>query len=131
MNAMNQLFALANDFKEGDLLIGGTRDDRQRLDARKVLLSTTVSEIRRAVLVDDGVSDALDRGRDRRFDDELDPLSIAALKSQLLSNDGPVWASRYACGLPSEVIAAVAKVMTNGELSVVARSLSNLLDMAG
>jgi ethanolamine ammonia-lyase large subunit len=82
------------------------------------------------VLVDDGVSEALERGRDRRFDGELDPLSIAGLTSQLLSKDGPAWVSRYACGLTSEVIAAVAKVMTNGDLSVVARALSNPLDMA-
>ena len=126
-----RLLALANDFKEGDLLVGGTRDDRQRLDARRLLLSTTVGEIRGAVFVDDGVTDALDRGRDRRFDSELDPLSIARLKSHVLSKDGPAWVSRYARALTSEVIAALAKVMTNDELSVVARSLCHPLATAG
>jgi ethanolamine ammonia-lyase large subunit len=126
-----RLLVLANEFKEGDLLVGGTRDDRQRLDARTMLLSTTVGEIRRAVLVDDGVTDALDRGRDRRFDGELDPLSIARLKSHLLSKDGPAWVSRHARALTSEVIAAIAKVMTSDELSIVARSLCHPLEPAG
>ena len=85
MQHMRQLFALANDFKEGDLSVGGTRDDRQRLDARRPLLSITAGDIRRTVLVPDGVSDALDRGRDRSVDGELDPLSIARIKSILLS----------------------------------------------
>ena len=131
MRLMRHLFALANEFKEGDLLVGGTRDDRQRLDARKQLLSTTVGEIRRTVFVDDGVTAALDRGRDRRFDSELDPLSIARLTSQLLSKDGADWVSRYARALASEVVAALVKVMTNDELSVVARSLLNAIETAG
>jgi ethanolamine ammonia-lyase large subunit len=128
---MRHLFALANDFKEGDLLVGGTCDDRQRLDARTLLLSTTVGEIRRAVFVDDGVTGALDRGRDRRFDGELDPLPIARLKSHVLSKDGPAWISRHGRALTSEVIAAIAKVMTSDELSGVARSLCNPLEPAG
>jgi hypothetical protein len=45
---------LANQFKEGDLAIGGTRDDRIREDARHALLSTRLVEIRRATLVDEG-----------------------------------------------------------------------------
>ena len=73
------------------------------------------------------MSDALDRGRDRSADGELDPLSIARIKSSLLSPDGAAWARRHTHALASEVIAAVAKVMTNDELSLVARSLSNPL----
>ena len=128
--SMRQLFALANDFKEGDLTVGGTRDDRQRLDARRTLLSITAGDIRRTVLVPDNVSDALDRGRDRSVDGELDPLSIARIESILLSPDGAAWARRHTHALASEVIAAVAKVMTNDELSLVARSLSTPLDPA-
>ena len=63
---LRRLFALANAFKEGDLAVGGTTDDRLREDARRVLLATTVGDIRRAVLVDDGVTAALERSRDRR-----------------------------------------------------------------
>ena len=124
---MQQLFATANEFKEGDLVVGGTRDDRQRLDARRALLSTTAGQIRRTVFVNDGVTEALDKDRDRSGDGELDGLSIARIKDWLLSREGPAWAGRFSRGLPSEVIAAVAKVMTDDELSLVARSLCNPL----
>ena len=50
MQHMRQLFSLANDFKEGDLSVGGTRDDRQRLDARRTLLSITAGATTRAPL---------------------------------------------------------------------------------
>jgi hypothetical protein len=74
---LRRIFSLANAFKEGDLLVGGTTDNRLREDARRVLLATTVGVIRRAVLVDDGVTAALTRSRDRRFDDDLDGLTMA------------------------------------------------------
>ena len=128
---MRQLLALANEFKEGDLPVGGTRDDRQRLDARRALLAMTAGEIRRTVLVNDGVTEALDRGRDRAGDGELDGLSIARIKDRLLSPGGPAWARRSSQALPSEIIAALVKVMSDDELSLVARSLFHSLDSAG
>ena len=58
---LRRLFSLANPFKEGDLAVGGTTDDRLREDARRLLLTTTVGDIRRTVLVEDGVTAALER----------------------------------------------------------------------
>ena len=93
---MRQLFALANDFKEGDLAVGGTRDDRLRHDARRTLLvhhrsatsdarsSSTTGSARRSIAA-----------RDRSADGELDPLSIARIKSTLLSPGGSAWARRH------------------------------------
>ena len=57
---MRQVFALANAFKEGDLAVGGTPDERIREDA------------------------VLARSRDRRFDDELSTLTIAEARRELL-----------------------------------------------
>src|SRR6185312_13839950 len=54
-------------------------------------------------------------------------LTVAKLKRILLSPDGPQWVRRYRDGLASEVIAAVVKVMSDDELSIVARSLFNPL----
>jgi ethanolamine ammonia-lyase large subunit len=125
--SLRSLFALANPFKEGDLSVGGTADDRLRDDARRELAATSVGAIRRGVLVDDGVSEALQQSRDSRFDGDLDELTIARLKTILLGPDGPVWVQRYRNGLASEVIAAVVKTMTNDELSSVARALFNPL----
>ena len=53
---LRQLFVLANEFKEGDLAVGGTTDDRIRAEARRQLLATTVGDIRRTSIVDDRVT---------------------------------------------------------------------------
>ena len=122
---LRRLFVLANAFKEGDVALGGTRDERLRQEARRELLGTTIGEIRRTTLVDDGVTAALDRARDRRFDGTLDSLTVAGVKTILLGRDGPSWVGVHRQALSSETIAAVAKVMTNDELSAVCGGLFN------
>ncbi|TMG79807.1 MAG: hypothetical protein E6H78_19740, partial [Betaproteobacteria bacterium] len=107
---LRRTFSLANAFKEGDLAVGGTAEDGLREAARRVLLSITVGDIRRAVLVDDGVTAALTRTRDRRFDDDLDALTIGQAKTVLLGPGAAAWARRHQGALASEVIAALAKV---------------------
>ena len=119
--------ALANAFKEGDLLVGGTRDDDLRRDARHLLLATRAGEIRRANLVEDAITDALNRAIDHRLAAAVDPLTIAQIKEQVLGPNGPAWVAHHRHGLASEVIAAIAKVMTDDELSRVARTLFNPL----
>jgi ethanolamine ammonia-lyase large subunit len=120
-------FVLANAFKEGDLLVGGTRDNRVRDDARRSLLAVRLSDIRRATFVEDGVTEALARSVDRAAARDIDLLTIAQAKSFLLGPDGSTWAERYRDGLSSEAIAALVKVMTNEELSQVAQELFNPL----
>jgi ethanolamine ammonia-lyase large subunit len=127
-----QLFVLANAFKEGDLLVGGTRDDRIRQDARRALQATRLGSIRRTAFVDDGVSAAIERGRNHAHDPELDVLTVEQVKSTLLGGDGTAWARHHRESLPSEVCAAIVKVMTNDELARVARQLTQpLLDRPG
>lgn len=120
-------FTLANAFKEGDLLVGGTRDEQVRDDARRSLLAVRLSDIRRATFVEDGVTDALARSLDRARAREIDALTIAQLKSILIGSDAAAWVAQYRHGLSSEAIAALAKVMTNEELSRVARGVFNPL----
>jgi ethanolamine ammonia-lyase large subunit len=129
MNAddVRPAFVLGNAFKEGDLLVGGTRDDLVRADARRELLAMRVSEIRSALFVGDGVSAALESGRDRSRDGELDGLTISGIKTILLGADGPAWARAHRDALPSEVVAAVAKVMTDEELASAAGRIFNAL----
>jgi ethanolamine ammonia-lyase large subunit len=123
--ALRQLFVLANAFKEGDLAVGGTRDDEVRADARRALSAVTLGEIRRTAFVDDAVTASLDRSRDRRFDADLDLLTAARLKALLLGPGAAAWARRHRDALPTEAAAAVVKIMTNDELSAVARTLFN------
>ncbi len=118
---------LASDFQEEDLAVGGTTDDRLREEARRALLATTVRDIHRTSIIDDGVTVALERSRERRWDDELAPLTVARIRDALLGSGAAAWAQKYRNALASEVVAAVAKVMTSEELSTVARTLFNPL----
>src|SRR5438445_13901908 len=89
---------LANPFKEGDLPLGGTRDDRIREHARRALMATRLVSLRRARLVDDGVSEALARSRDRQVDSELDSLTVGDLARILLRPGAPAWLTHYRYG---------------------------------
>ncbi|HYE65358.1 MAG TPA: ethanolamine ammonia-lyase subunit EutB, partial [Pyrinomonadaceae bacterium] len=71
------------------------------------------------------------RTRDPHLAAEISHLTVAELKGVLLSTQGAGWARRYLDGLSSEAIAAVVKVLTNEELSTVARSLFNPLSREG
>src|SRR5262245_60505704 len=129
--ALRQIFTLANAFKEGDLAVGGTRDDRVREEARQALRAVTVGEIRQTAFLEDDVTTVLERSRDRRFDGDLDPLTVTQLKSVLLGPGAAVWAHRHRDALPSEAIAAAVKVMTSEELSLIARTVFNRHEGAG
>src|SRR3712207_2564769 len=115
--------ALANEFKEGDLGVGGTRDEAARASARKALGAVTLGELSATALVEDGVSEALDASLDRGLAAELAKLTVGGLKGVLLGGGGAEWVRRYRDGLSSEAIAAVVKLMSNEELSAVARRL--------
>src|SRR5262249_4600923 len=91
----------------------------------RALGAVTLGEIRGTVFVDDALTVSLDRSRDRRFDAELDTLTVARLKALLLGRGAAPWARRHRDALTSEGTAAVVKIMTNDELSLVARTLSN------
>ena len=103
-----QTFVLASEFKEGDLLVGGSLDARQREDARASLAALKLGEIRKQVFVEDGVSETLQRSLNARLAAEISHLTIGRLKSILLGADGSGWAQRYRDGLSSEMIAAAA-----------------------
>lgn len=122
---LRRLLVLASPFKEGDLLVGGTRDDTVREHARHALLDTTLGDIRRTTIVDDGVSAALARSLDRGLQAALDPLTVGQLRSILLGASGAHWVQRHRDGLSSEIIAAVTKIMTTDGLSSLARRLFN------
>jgi ethanolamine ammonia-lyase large subunit len=122
-----QTFVLANAFKEGDRLVGGTDDARLRAEARRSIESLTLGATASSVFVDDGVTDVLERSLDRHLLADISAMTVAALKQMLLSPAGPEWVRRHRRGLRSEAIAAVAKVMTDDELASVARRLFNPL----
>jgi ethanolamine ammonia-lyase large subunit len=128
---LRRTFALANEFKEGDLGVGGTLDETLRASARKALAAVTLGELTATTLVEDGVSEALDAARDRRLASEISSLTVEGLKGVLLRRGGGEWVRRYRDGLSSEAVAAVVKLLTNDELSAVARALFNPLPGEG
>jgi len=126
-----RIFALANEFKEGDLLVGGTRDETLRAAARAEVGALTLGALNGAALVEDGVSEALAGSLDARLAAEISHLTVGGLKGILLSGGGAEWVRRYGEGLSSEAVAGVVKLMTNDELSAVARTLFNPLPGEG
>src|SRR5688572_4516277 len=122
-DALRRTLTLASAFKQGDRAVGGGDDPAVRRDARQALLAATVGDIHRTTLIDDGVSEALARARDRTRDADLGPWTVSRVRDALLAPGGAAWASACSGALGSEVIAAVAKVMTRDELSTVARTL--------
>src|SRR5688572_30294671 len=123
-DALRQALTLASAFKEGDRAVGGGADPAVRRDARQALLACTIGDIHGATLVDDGVSEALARARDRSRDAELGGWTVARVRDALLAADAAAWAAAWGPSLGSESIAAVAKVMTRAELSAAARALA-------
>src|SRR5262249_23303591 len=122
---------LANAFKEGDLALGGTRDEQVRTDAQQVLAALRVRDIMATPCVDDGVSDALRRTLNPALVHDIEHFTIAELRRILLGSRGAQWAQHYRDGLASEVIATVVKIMTNEDLGRVARALYNPLPGEG
>src|SRR5215471_13573006 len=120
---LRQTLALASAFKEGDRSLVGAPDDRVREDARRALLATTVGDIHATVLIDDRVSEQLQRSRDRRFDAEFRSLTIGGVREALVGPRADAWVRAYGLALGSETIAAVVKVLTDDELSAVSRAV--------
>ncbi|HST21497.1 MAG TPA: ethanolamine ammonia-lyase subunit EutB [Blastocatellia bacterium] len=128
---MAQNFARANEFKEGDELIGGTRDEQERKESRGSLAALRLRDITKPVLVVDLMIETLSRSLDPQLASEISNLTVNDLKRMLLQPGAGVWVNHYRDGLSSEVIAAVVKVMTNEELATVAHSIFNPLPGEG
>ncbi len=126
-----QILVKANEFKEGDMLVGGTGDGIERSEARRALASVRLQEIAQTTLVEDGVSKALERSVRPQPASGIPLMTVGELKRTLLGPNGGSWAYRYRDGLSSEQIAAVVKLMTNGELSTVCNLIFNPLPGEG
>lgn len=117
--------ALANEFREGDLLVGGSADEQVRAEARRALAAVALRDLDRAALVEDEVGDALSRSLERESAAELSSWTVADVHRTLLAPRAESWVRRHRDGLSSEAIAAVVKLMTNAELAALSRGLHN------
>src|SRR5207247_737055 len=95
---LRRTFVLANQFKEGDLLVGGTRDALVREEARRSVAALRLGEIVGGAFVDDGVTDALERSLNAQSLAEVSALTVAELKQILVSPGAADWVRRYRDG---------------------------------
>lgn len=126
-NQLSQIFVLANEFKEGDLNVGGTRDDHIRRAARDALAALSLGEIASVDFVEDQVTEALRRSLDPQLAGKVAHLTVAEFKQILLSPQGASWIEHHRNGVSSEATAAVVKIMTNEELATLSGKLFNPL----
>jgi len=130
-NQLSQIFVLANEFKEGDLNVGGTRDDHIRQQARAALATVSLGDIASADFVEDQVTEALHRSLDPQLAGKVASLTVAEFKRILLSPQGASWIEHHRNGVSSEAAAAVVKIMTNEELGALSSKLFNPLPGRG
>ncbi|MGH8613191.1 MAG: ethanolamine ammonia-lyase subunit EutB [Gammaproteobacteria bacterium] len=121
---------LANDFKEGDLALGGSLDEQTRADARAALAAINLGTLAHSAIAEDSVSAALSRSISP-LPINLARLSLGEAKRTILTPDGVNWVEAHRVYLSSEIIAALVKLMSNIELSVLARRLFNPLPCRG
>src|ERR1700752_1550035 len=126
-NQLSKLFVLANEFKEGDMNVGGTRDDHVRREARDAGGALSLGAIARAAFVEDQVTEALHRSLDPQLAGKVAHLTVAEFKRILLSPQGARWMEHHRNGVSSEATAAVVKIMTNEELGPLSCKLFNPL----
>lgn len=122
-----QLLGAANDFKEGDEIIGVAAASHQiRTQARQLLSNTTVQQIDAHPPFEDSLLTYISNVVDRRIQSDLGAMTLQELKSFLLEKDeSDIHAIR--AGLSSDAIASVVRLMTNDELTQIGAKVFNPL----
>lgn len=124
-SSLRLLFGQANEFKEGDATISvASASNSQRSDARQRLLRLRLHQIISSRFLNDEVSAFLESSIDIEIAKKLATWTLGDLKNFLLTAD-EVEIKRIMPGLGSEVIAGVAKLMSNEELIQVSSKIYN------
>jgi ethanolamine ammonia-lyase large subunit len=112
-----QLLGAANEFKEGDAIVGvAAMDDRHRLLARRLLAATRLKDLDAHPPLVDRLYQALRESLDAKLHQRTAGWTLAELKRYLLEQDEPA-IKEIASGLSSDVIGCVVKLMSNAELT--------------
>jgi len=122
-----QILGAANDFKEGDQIVGiaaATETSRDR--ARELLGNTRVRELDAHPLLADQLSELLRRTIDPDASNRTAELTIRELKQFLLDNDEEEIKSIMP-GLSSQTIGCVVKLMSNEQLIAIGAKVFNPL----
>jgi ethanolamine ammonia-lyase large subunit len=126
-----QLLGNANEFKEGDLSVGvGTDDDVCRADAKQTLSRVRLIDIFSCDIIEDQLTEKL-KYRFTAHGSSADALSriknqtVGEIRNVLVRARNPQIIKTLGNGMTSEMIAAVAKVMTNEQLIEVCAAVFN------
>jgi ethanolamine ammonia-lyase large subunit len=117
----------ANEFKEGDAILGiAARDVAERSQARELLGNTTLRQIDAHPPFADDMLTWIQRWVDAKVARKHQDMTLAELKAFLL-NRNPADIHELRVGLSSDVIACVIKLMSNDELIRIGAKVFNSL----
>lgn len=125
---LRDIFAKANEEKSGDQLAGiGARSERERIAAKRVLAELTLEEVVDHPLIDpdtDEVSRLILESLDREVFAQISHLTVGEFREWILDDTTTGSMLTAACpGLTPELVAAVAKLMSNKDLVLAANKV--------
>jgi len=122
-----RILGAANDFKDGDSIVGvAAADDASRRSARALLEKTSLADIDAHPLHPDSLFSFISSGPNERARKQPAEQSLAKLKQFLLTSDeGAI--KEVMPGLSSDVIGCIVKLMSNDELIEIGRKIFNPL----
>jgi ethanolamine ammonia-lyase large subunit len=128
---LREVFAYANEEKSGDQLAGiAARSERERVAAKIVLADVRLGDIVDQPLIDpatDDVSRLVLDGYDREAFSSLRSLTVGEFRELLLDDPtGEKELQRIGRAIIPEIAAAVAKLMSNKDLVLVASKIRNV-----
>lgn len=114
-----QILGAANEFKEGDAIVGvAAADERSRRNARTLLARTRLGDLDAHALLADDLSRLLRQSTDRQAAARSAEWTLGELRSFVLEKDADA-IQAVIPGLSSEVIGCLVKLMSNEDLSAV------------
>src|SRR5882672_2691264 len=128
---LRELFAKANEEKSGDQLAGiAARSERERVAAKRKLADLTLAEIVQQPLIDpdtDDVSRLIQDTFDREGFAPIQSITVGELRDHILDDaTGEASLKKLHSALTPEVVAAVAKIMSNKDLILAAAKIRNV-----
>ncbi len=126
---LKEVLAKANEEKSGDRLAGvAAESNAERVAAKRVLSQVTLEDLRNNPVVPyelDEVTRIIDDNVNRTIYNEIKNLSVAEFREKLLAHEttGDCIA-RMSRGLTSEMVAGVAKLMSNLDLVAAAKKIT-------
>lgn len=122
-----QVLGAANEFKEGDQIVGvAAADESSRQHARSLLMQTKIGDLLAHPLLSDDLSSFLSESLNREAAATANKLTMGELKEFLLTQDESA-IKKLMPGLASDVIGCVVKLMSNAELIAVGAKIFNPL----